>query len=115
MALEGRLDATVSSDATGSDTVALAFTVRNEGTETATLRFSDACKAEFVVQDEGREVWRYTDGRMFAQMLSADELDPDEEATYEAEWEEPQSGEFTVVAELQARETTCEARTELTV
>ncbi|WP_306057382.1 BsuPI-related putative proteinase inhibitor [Natronococcus wangiae] len=115
MTLEGRLEATVSSGAPGPDTVAFAFVVANTGSEPVELRFSDACKAEFVVEDEGREVWRFTDGRMFAQMISSERIAPGEEATYEAEWENPQPGEYTAAAELRAQEGVCEARTDVSV
>ena len=114
MALEGRLEADVSSNG-GAEAVRFEFAVTNAGTDPVELRFSDACKAEFVVEDEGREVWRYTDGRMFAQMISTERIAPDETATYETEWEEPRSGEYTAVAELRAQEGSCEARTEFSV
>ncbi|EMA39705.1 BsuPI-related putative proteinase inhibitor [Halobiforma nitratireducens] len=112
MALEGTLETDVS---TGNDAVAFEFTVTNTGSTPQELQFTDAAKAEFVVEDEGREVWRFTEGRAFAQMISSERLAPDETATYEAEWNDPSSGEYTALAELQARETTCEARTALTV
>lgn len=115
MALEGTLEADVSSGTPGSDAVTLEFSVTNTGSEPVELQFSDACKAEFVVEDEGREVWRYTDGRMFAQMISSERIAPDETATYEAEWENPRSGEYTAVAELRAQEAICEARTDVSV
>ena len=115
MALEGTLETSISTTGTGSKTVEFAFTVTNEGRETADVQFSDAAKAEFVVQDGGREVWRFTEGRMFAQMLSTDRLEPGESTTYDAEWADPRPGEYTAVAELRAREATCEARTDLTI
>ncbi|WP_049925174.1 BsuPI-related putative proteinase inhibitor [Halopiger goleimassiliensis] len=115
MALEGTLEASVSTTGTGSTTVEFAFTVTNDGSDTVDLQFSDAAKAEFVVQDEGREIWRYTDGRMFAQMLSTDRLEPGESTTYDAEWTDPRPGRYTAVAELRAQEATCEARTDLTI
>ncbi|WP_293029536.1 BsuPI-related putative proteinase inhibitor [Natronococcus sp.] len=114
MALEGRLEVEVSSNGE-AETVRFEFAVRNAGTDPVELQFSDACKAEFVVEEEGREVWRYTDGRMFAQMISSERIAPDETATYEAEWEEPRSGEYTAVAELRAQEATCDARTGFSV
>ncbi|MDG5760130.1 BsuPI-related putative proteinase inhibitor [Natronococcus sp. A-GB1] len=114
MALEGRLEAEVASNGE-ADAVRFEFTVTNAGTDPVELRFSDACKAEFVVEDEGREVWRYTDGRMFAQMISSERIAPGETATYEAEWERARSGEYTAVAELRAQEATCEGRTEFSV
>lgn len=115
MTLDGSLEATVSTDATGAPTVEFAFTVTNAGSKPTELRFSDAAKAEFVVRDEGREVWRFTDGRAFMQMLSSERLAPGESATYDGEWENPRPGEYTAVAELRAREATCEARTEFAV
>ena len=119
MTLEGELDADVRS--TDGDArpaaVEFAFTVRNAGSEPVELQFSDMCKAEFVVRDPDgdREIWRFTEGRMFAQMLSREELEPGESSTYAAEWERPRPGEYTATAELRARETDCEAETALTV
>lgn len=114
MVLEGGLEVTVSSGA-GTDAVRFEFAVTNAGTEPVELRFSDACKAEFVVEDEGREVWRYTDGRLFAQMIGSERIAPGETATYGAEWEDPLTGEYTAVAELRAQDSACEARTDLSV
>ncbi|APW99884.1 hypothetical protein CHINAEXTREME_19850 [Halobiforma lacisalsi AJ5] len=114
MTLEGTLEADVSTDGV-DDTVAFEFTVTNAGSTPEELQFADAAKAEFVVEDEGREVWRYTDGRAFTQMISSERLAPDETATYGAEWPDPIPGDYTAVAELRARETSCEARTDFTV
>jgi hypothetical protein len=115
MTLEGRLEADVSADGRGTTAVEFAFTVRNVGPEPATIQFPDACKAEFVVREDGREVWCFTEGRMFAQMLSSETLGPDETVTYEAEWMGPEAGGYAAVAELRAREATCEARTQFAV
>ena len=115
MTLEGSLDVTVSTTDGGSPTVEFAFTVTNEGSETVDLHFSDAAKAEFVVQEESRAVWRFTEGRVFAQMLSTDRLESGESTTYEGEWDDPRPGAYTAVAELRAREATCAARAEFEV
>ena len=115
MTLEGSLEATVSTDETGSATVEFAFTVTNAGSETVELQFSDAAKAEFVVRDDGREVWRFTEGRAFMQMISSERLAPGESSTYDGAWEDPRPGEYDAVAELRAQEATCEARTEFAV
>ncbi|MFC4543802.1 BsuPI-related putative proteinase inhibitor [Halosolutus amylolyticus] len=114
MELEGDLDVQVPTDA-GDGTVAFTFSVTNAGADPIELQFSDACKAEFVVRADGQEVWRFTDGRMFAQVLGSDRLAPDETATYDGEWSDPQPGSYTAVAELEAQNATCEARTEFTV
>lgn len=110
MTLEGSLDARP-----GGDAVRFEFTVTNAGDEPVEFQFSDACEADFAVLDDGEEIWRFSDGRMFAQMLSTETLDPGESTTYGGEWSDPRSGEFTAVAELRARDRTCEARTDLSV
>ncbi|MEY7847827.1 BsuPI-related putative proteinase inhibitor [Natrarchaeobius sp. A-rgal3] len=114
MTLEGSLEATVSTDG-GGRTVAFAFTATNAGSDPLELQFADAAKAEFLVQDEGREVWRFTEGRAFAQMLGSERLAAGESTSYEGEWDDPMTGSYTAVAELRAREHDCEARTEFDV
>lgn len=112
MSLEGALGVSVSDD--GRD-VRLAFTVHNAGSGTADLRFSDACRADFAVLEEGREVWRFTDGRAFAQLIGEESIPPGESVTYDGTWDDPRDGEFAAVAELCAQNTTCEARAEFSV
>ncbi|WP_137289721.1 BsuPI-related putative proteinase inhibitor [Natronorubrum halophilum] len=112
MTLEGSLEAAVDG---ATDAVSFAFTVTNEGAEPVELRFTDACKAEFVVSDDGNERWRFTEGRLFAQVLGSETLAPDESATYEAEWSAAEPGEYTALAELRAKDENCEARTALSV
>lgn len=112
MSLEGSLETT----ADGSrDAVMFVFTVRNEGDEEIELEFSDSCKADFALEDDDGEIWRFSDGRMFAQVLSSDVLAPGEETTYEAEWSDPEPGEYTAVAELQAQNEACEAGTDVSI
>jgi hypothetical protein len=112
MSLEGTLE-TAGGDA--GDAVLFVFTVANAGDETVELEFMDACTAEFVLVADGEEVWRFTDGRAFAQVLSSDTLAPGESVTYEAEWTDPQPGVYTAIAELRATDETCEARTDVSV
>ncbi|MFC6766695.1 BsuPI-related putative proteinase inhibitor [Natrinema soli] len=112
MSLEGTLE-TAGDDA--RDAVLFVFTVTNAGGETVELEFTDACTAEFVLAADGEEIWRFTDGRVFAQVLSLDSLAPGESATYEAEWSDPQPGAYTAIAELRATDETCEARTDVSV
>ncbi|WP_254523425.1 BsuPI-related putative proteinase inhibitor [Natrinema caseinilyticum] len=112
MTLEGSLDA---AEDDAGDAVSFVFTVTNEGSDPIEFQFSDACKAEFVVEDDDEEVWRYTDGRMFAQVLSSETLEPGAATSYDAEWSEPKPGEYVAVAELRARNQTCNARTDVSV
>ncbi len=110
MALEGELDAAVSETA-----VTFEFSVINTGPGPIELEFADACRAEFVVEQGEAAVWRFTDGRVFAQVLGSERLAPDETAIYDGRWSDPPAGSYTAVAELQARNATCKARTEFSV
>ncbi|WP_254543796.1 BsuPI-related putative proteinase inhibitor [Halomarina pelagica] len=94
--------------ATADGGVTFAFTVENAGDEPVSLTFSDAARADFVVDDER---WRWSDGRLFAQVLGEETLAPGESRTYEAEWPDPDPGTHEARAELLAREHDCEART----
>ncbi len=109
MPLDSSLDVTTDRD------VQFTFIVTNSGADPVDLSFSDALEADFAVLDDGSERWRFSEGRMFAQMLGSETLDPGGTATYEATWDDPDSGSYTAVATLEANETECEARAEFSV
>lgn len=110
MTLTGTLDTQVE-----TDHVSFVFTVENDGDESATLSFRNSGTADFVVLDSEDERWRWSQGRMFAQMLQSEELAPGESVTYEGEWGSPESGSYTGVATLEAENHDCEARAEFSV
>lgn len=110
MALNGTLDVT-STD----DRVTFEFTVENDGDDPVTLSFRDAQKAEFAILADDEERWRWSDGRMFAQMLQSETLDPGESVTYDGTWEEPVPGQYGAVATLEATDRSVEARANFTV
>ena len=110
MSLTGTLDTRVE-----SDRVSFTFTVENDADEPVTLSFRDAHSADFAVLDGDDERWRWSQGRMFAQVLQSAELAPGKSATYEGEWQSPKSGSYTAVANLEAENQECEARTEFSV
>ncbi|HET7324293.1 MAG TPA: BsuPI-related putative proteinase inhibitor [Halococcus sp.] len=110
MALTGTLDIQIE-----NNQVSFVFTIENEGDEPVTLSFRDAHTADFAVFDGEDERWRWSTGRMFAQMLQSEELTSDESVTYEGEWENPKSGSYTGVATLEAENHDCEARTGFSV
>lgn len=97
MTLDGSLAVT-----TGTDTVDFGFTVTNTGDEARELRFRSGQAAEFVVLDDGREVWRWSDGRLFTQALWSESLALGEAVTYEATWADPAPGEYVAEATLEA-------------
>lgn len=107
------LDASL--DVTVGDEVAFRFTVVNAGDTPVELTFRDACRADFAVFDDGEEVWRYSEGRAFAQVLSTADLQPGETAAFEQSWPQPRPGEYTAEATLRVREHEVTARTPFTV
>ncbi|MFT4890061.1 MAG: hypothetical protein ACI9YT_000974 [Halobacteriales archaeon] len=111
MPLDGSLSA-----AARDDRVEFTFEVTNPDEDPIDLQFSDAQEADLAIADaDGTEVWRWSVGRMFAQMLQRKQLDPDETATYGFEWENPEPGEYEARATLEASNADCEATTAFTV
>jgi len=110
MALTGTLTATVDDDA-----VTFEFTVANDGPDPVEASFSDAQRAECVVSGGDDEVWRWSDGQMFAMMMGSETFAPGESETYELVWEEPEHGDFEARAELAASDADCEATATLSV
>jgi len=86
----------------GEDALELTLAVENEGDEAVELNFSDAQRAEFVATevDSGTEVWRWSEGRMFGQVLGTEVLDPGDQLEYEVDWPDPPSGSSRVRGEL---------------
>lgn len=97
------------------ESVAFALTVANGGLDPVELVFPDAGRADFAVRAGDTEMWRWSAGRMVTQAIETVTLAPGERITVEATWTDPTPDDYTVVAELQAREHHCEARTEFSV
>ena len=107
------LDASL--EVTVGDGVAFSFTVVNGGDTPVELTFRNACRADFAVYADGEEVWRYSDGRMFAQMITEAELQPGESATFEETWPDPDPGDYTAEATLRVTDHEVTARTPFSV
>lgn len=110
MSLDGTLEVSV-----GADAVAFAFTVENAGDGDRDLQFSDSQTFDVVVAEDGEEVWRYSEGMMFAQMLSTETLPAGGTETFEAEWTDPSVGEYEARATLAATNADCEATARFSV
>lgn len=110
MSLEGSLETTVTDDA-----VEFTYTVTNAGDSRVELTFKDAGKADVAVFDGDDEHWRFSDGRMFAQMLSEEALAPGGQMDFQFTWEGPEPGSYTAAAELRCLNQTCETETEFSV
>lgn len=108
--------AETSLDVTVTDEVSFRFAVTNGDDAPLELTFRDAGQADFaVLTREGEEVWRWSEGRMFAQALQTARLEPGETATFEGTWPDPEPGEYTAVATLRVREREISARADFSV
>lgn len=109
MSLDCSLAATVA-----EDHVTFTYAVTNGDSEPVKLTFSDAGKVDVTVHDGSCEVWRWSDGQMFAQVIETVELVPGEAFDIDLEWADPESGSYEAVAELRAN-INCEVRTTFSV
>ena len=107
------LDASL--EGTVGDDVTFRFTVVNGGDTPVELTFRDACRADFAVYENDTEVWRYSDGQMFAQALSTADLQPGESAAFEATWPDPDPGDYTAEATLRVTQGELSERTPFSV
>lgn len=86
------------------EAVRFAFAVTNEGKKKLELRFPDGRTHDVVVLDSlGREVWRWSEGRLFTQAMQNRVLRTADALRYEEEWEAPAPGRYVAVATLESR------------
>lgn len=107
--LETALEVTV------GDGVTFDLSVVNAGSTPIELTFRDACRADFAVYETDREVWRYSDGRVFVQSLTEANLQPGEAATFGEAWPKPEPGDYTAEATLRVSERNVSVRTPFSV
>jgi intracellular proteinase inhibitor BsuPI len=80
------------------------LSVKNNTTKMLELRFPDGKTHDFVVMDfAGKEVWRWSDGRMFTSAMRSETLKGKGETVFEESWStKGQHGTFTAVAVLRS-------------
>jgi hypothetical protein len=80
-ALAAKLDVAVANG------VHLAFHVSNEASKAVELNFPSGHTHDFVVTDTtGREVWKWSEGRLFTQAMQNKVLGREESVAYRADW-----------------------------
>ncbi|SDZ74296.1 Immunoglobulin-like domain of spore germination [Thalassobacillus cyri] len=78
------VDATITPE---SDKVTFSFSMENQGDKAYDLGFSSGQKYEIVVKnEEGEEVYRYSEGQMFTQALETKTIEPGESISFEEVW-----------------------------
>ena len=82
-----------------------ALTIKNTGNKHAELDFANGQRYDFVVIDStGREVWQWSSGRMFTQIVQNKQLGSGETMRVSETWKKPPvaPGKYTVVATLKS-------------
>ena len=89
-----------------NDTEKLRFTlnVKNNTTKMLELQFPDGQTHDFVVKDfAGKEIWRWSQGRIFTSAMKSETLKGKGETAFEESWNtEGLHGSFTAVAILKS-------------
>jgi hypothetical protein len=101
---------TLNVDANTGD-VHFSLAVENATGKQVELAFPDGRTHDFVVMDEGgKEVWRWSTGRMYTQAVQNRLLDSRDSVVYDEMWKAPSPGKYTVVAMLKSRNFPIEKR-----
>jgi len=97
--------------------VLFALRVTNKASKSLELTFPDGQTHDIVVLDGGgREVWRWSQGRMFTQALQNRVLARSETVSYEGQWlPSDNHGTFTAVASLRSENHPIEQRIQFTL
>ena len=87
-----------------ADKLKFTLSVKNNTTKMLELRFPDGQTHDFVVKDfAGKEVWRWSQGRMFTSAMRSETLKGKGETAFEESWDtNGQHGSFTAVAILRS-------------
>lgn len=101
---------------TTTDGVRFAFQVVNGSAERVEVRFRSGQTRDFVVlDDQEREVWRWSTGRMFTQSVQNAVLPAGDTVAFEERWTPSKPGRYTVVARLNSANFPVEQRVEFDV
>ena len=90
-----------------------ALTIKNVGNKHAELDFANGQRYDFIVVDSiGREVWQWSSGRMFTQIVQNKQLGSGESMRVSETWKKPAiaPGKYTVVATLKSSNYPAEQR-----
>jgi hypothetical protein len=96
--------------------VSMEFSVVNESTRRLELNFRNGQTHDLIVLDSlGREVWRWSNGRMFTQSLQNKVLRASDKLDYDAVWRDAPAGKYTAIATLASENYPVEQRAEFVV
>jgi hypothetical protein len=86
-----------------TDAARFELAVFNTADRRVEVNFPDGHTRDFAVYDAaGREVWRWSRGRLFTQVMQTKPLAAHDSTRFAEEWRAPAPGRYTVVAELRS-------------
>jgi hypothetical protein len=92
------------------------FHVTNSSAKRVELRFPSGQTHELVVLDQqGREVWRWSRGRMFTQSMQNKNIGASDTLTFTETWHPDHAGTYTAVASLLSQNYPTEQRAEFSL
>jgi hypothetical protein len=98
------------------DDVRFAFRVTNAGTKRVEVKFPSGLTHDVIVLDTlGREVWRWSNGRLFTQNVQNRVVRASDTMTFDEEWEDAAPGRYTAVVTLASVNFPLEHRAEFVV
>lgn len=87
----------------GDGAVEIALAVANASDHRVELAFPDGRTRDFAVYDAGgREVWRWSRGRLFTQGMQNALIAPGDSVVYRERWTPTAPGRYTLVAQLRS-------------
>jgi hypothetical protein len=93
------------------------LTANNASAKRHELRFVDGQEVDFVVRDaRGRDIWTWSEGRLFTQPMRTHLLDEHETRDYAARWQdELPHGTFTAIARFRSENHPATTQVEFTL
>lgn len=114
--VEGKIDSRFDVDVAANE-VRFALNVKNVGKKHVELRFPNGKSYDFVVLDSlGREVWHWSNGRMFTQGMQNKQLGTGDVMHVSEAWKRPlQPGKYTAIATLNSSNYPVQERADFTL
>lgn len=114
-AKEAKLDSRLKVDVAKNE-VRFAFDVTNVGTKGMELSFASGKSYDIVVIDSaGREVWQWSNGRMFTQGVQNKQLDTGDSMKVSEAWTKMAPGSYTAIASLNTTNVPVEQRVDFVI
>ena len=100
-----------------AESLKFALKVVNNTTKMVEIYFPDGQTHDFVVADSaGKEIWRWSEGRMFTQAMKSKTLKGKDEAVFEESWDSKgHHGAFTAIAVLKSENFPVETKVQFTL